>query len=508
MELKRVLLDTNIIVPLEDYGVVPEHYSTLVRKLSDENIALLVHEASFDDIARDTNQIRRDQSKSKLAKYTRISKSFRTEAQLQETFGTITSQNDLADCHLLAAVADNAVQILVTEDAKLHSRAKHTGLADRVFRVRQLLDFLLEQFSYQETTLAFVEHIHCYQLRTNDPIFSSLDQDYPGFRKWWAEKCCADHRKCWVIRDKDEIAGMVVYKHENKNERDIQFSASKVLKISTFKVAEQFRGGRLGEQLLRQAIWYAYANGYEVLYITVYPRHRSLIELLQYYGFQLHSELTNTELVYSKNLATKIDVAGAYDWHRLNYPALKSPPVSSAIVPIRPEYHSRLFPEASSPRVGTTLDLFDGRWSSAQKEINIPSTSIRKVYVCKSQTSSLVEGSRLYFYVTKNVNQTASQALTAVGILENISTASTAFELVSLTAKRSVYRAAELEGMLASGGTVRVINFLIVCYLEPTVGLHELRSNGILVQPPQSILKLDYWQAAKLEPLLKPSFIV
>ena len=72
MKLKQVLLDTNIIVPLEDHRVVPENYSTLVRKLNDENIAVLAHEASFDDISRDLDQARREKSKSKLAKYALI----------------------------------------------------------------------------------------------------------------------------------------------------------------------------------------------------------------------------------------------------------------------------------------------------------------------------------------------------------------------------------------------------------------------------------------------------
>ena len=508
MKLKQVLLDTNIIVPLEDYRVVPEHYSTLVRKLNDENIAVMAHEASFDDISRDLDLVRREKSKSKLAKYTRISKSLRTNEQLQEAFGIIASPNDLADCHLLAAVADNAAHILVTEDSRLHSRAKKVGLADRVFRVRQLLDYILDQFAYQETTLAFVEHIFCYQLRKDDPIFLSLERDYAQFKSWWSEKCCATHRKCWVVRDKDAIAGLIVYKDEADNDSNISFAASKILKICTFKVAEQFRGGRLGEQLLRQAIWYAYVNNFEILYLTIFPKQLSLIDLLLYFGFQLHSSLPNDELAYAKKFSTTVNPENEYDWHRLNYPALKTPAASSAIVPIRAGYHARLFPEASLTRIDMTPDLFEGKWSSADKESNIPSTSIRKVYVCKSQTSTLSEGSRLYFYVTKNDTQNASQALTAIGILENITTASTTDDLLSLTAKRSVYRAAELQSMLESGGSVRILNFLITCYLEPVVGLYALLEGNILKQPPQSIVKLTKEQATNLERLLKPSFVV
>jgi predicted GNAT family N-acyltransferase/predicted nucleic acid-binding protein len=308
-------------------------------------IQVFVHRASFDDIARDNDRTRREQSISKLKKYATVEKSDRNLAKLATEFGPISNQNDEADCQILSAIADGAADILVTEDAELHRRAARFKLQDKVFRVRQLADYLSLLNSAPETTIKFIEKKSCYQLDKTDPIFGSLRSDYNGFDLWWA-KSCAQHRQCWIVQDENKnVAGLVVFKDESETSGDGIFPSSRVLKLCTFKVSESNRGGRLGEQLLKQSIWHAASAKYDVAYLTVFKKQSSLIDLLKLYGFIEHSSLDG-ELVYAKMLKDTFRSEDQYDWHLLNYPKLHDSPIAVAIIPIKPEFHRRLLPEA------------------------------------------------------------------------------------------------------------------------------------------------------------------
>ena len=476
------------MVPLEDNRVVPEGYSRLLRKLSERFCAVYVHRASYDDVRRDRDLVRREQSLSKLAKYAIREKSDRSIEQLSISFGAICNENDEADCHILSALYDNAVDALVTEDNDLHRRAQKGGIQDRVFRVKEMLDYLGEQHSDSNSTVTFVESRFCYQVNFDDPIFQTLAEDYLTFKDWW-RKCCSSDRKCWIVRDQTLIAGIVVYNDESTNGGDGRFTGKKTLKLCTFKVSEAHRGGRLGEQLLKQSIWYAFSNRYQVVYLTVYPRQTSLIDLLCYYGFSLHSAVGG-ELVYARDFESVRVSGDEYEWHRLNYPRLLVPPICSAIVPIQAQFHKRLLPEASNYRPDVTPDFFDGLWSSGSKEHHIPATTIRKVYVCKSNLRELPRGTRLYFYASKNEELIASQSISALGIVEEFREVNTANELLQLTAKRSVYRPEELQKMFDRGGHAKLLNFIVIGIVERPLGLEELIAASVLRAAPQSMVRI------------------
>jgi GNAT superfamily N-acetyltransferase len=476
-------------VPLEDHGIVPENYSALLRKLQESGSDIFVHDASFDDIERDSDANRRATSKSKLQKYLRIAKSDRSTAQLENEFGPISKVNDFSDCQILAALADNAVDILVTEDNDLHRRATRFGFANRVYRVRQFLDLLTEQYSKLEGTHSFVENKACYQVNKSDPIFNTLRNDYPGFDVWW-QKCCAKHRNCWVVSSESNIAGIVVYNDESSVSGHDIFGLGKVLKLCTFKVSEDYRGGRLGEQLLKQSIWYARSNNFDVVYVEAYEKQKSLLDLFAYYGFSEHSR-KESQLIIAKDFRVISAEEEDYKWHRTNYPVLKSNPSSVIVVPIRPEFHRRLLPEATKLNSGTTIDMFEDQWSNQNRENFIPSTAIRKVYVCKAQMKKIEPGSRLYFYLTQSADISGSRSFTGVGIVENFLEVSSLSELQRITAKRSVYRLSELEEIFNKQGKTKVLNFIFSGVCSPMLGFSKLKELNILNGAPQSIMKLS-----------------
>ena len=121
----------------------------------------------------------------------------------------------------------------------------------------------------------------------------------------------------------------------------------------------------------------------------------------------------------------------------------------------------------------------------------IPGNCIRKVYLCRAKASSLKPGDLLFFYLSKDDELEASQSITTVGVVENVSECESADDLIRMTAKSSVFSAEELVGLTKpQGGSrspVKVIDFLLVGHSKPTIALPELLServfNGALRSP-------------------------
>ena len=63
-------------------------------------------------------------------------------------------------------------------------------------------------------------------------------------------------------------------------------AGAKILKICTFKVRDEFQGEKFGKLLLKQALWFAQHNKYDMTYVTAFPKQAFLIDLLAYYGFK------------------------------------------------------------------------------------------------------------------------------------------------------------------------------------------------------------------------------
>ena len=86
-----------------------------------------------------------------------------------------------------------------------------------------------------------------------------------------------------------------------------------------------------------------------------------------------------------------------------------------------------------------------------------------------------------------------SQAMTAIGIFEDMKPAGSAQELRVLAGGRSVYSDADIVAWEASETRpVKVINFLLAGYIEPAIGLKQLQAEGIFqAHPPQTIFSVD-----------------
>jgi hypothetical protein len=295
-----------------------------------------------------------------------------------------------------------------------------------------------------------------------------------------------------VVTIDNELAGLVVRKEESHAEAMTKHVGSKILKICTFKVKPKYRGEKIGELLLKQVLWFAQINQFDLVYLTTFSEQTALIAVLLYYGFEKTGTNSLGEEIYEKPLYRDRLCAGSheilFDLARINYPRFVGrAPAEAFCVPIRGEYHNILFPELSKQ---VQEDLFG--LHNSTRERRTPGNTIRKVYLCRAPTTRLRPGSVLLFYRSQSAGYLASQSLTSVGVVEAVANAKSLDDLVRLTAKRSVYSDEQLAGFEASEDRpVKVIDFLLIGHFEPSIQLSDLKREGVFSgHPPQSITYL------------------
>lgn len=499
MSQQSYLIDTNILIGLEDYHTVEAAYAKFHALASAHKVDIYVHEAAKDDIARDKDIKRRKISLSKITKY-RVLRKRRglTQADLDPDYGPLKKPNDVVDATLLHALAIDAVDFLVTQDKGLHERAQRRSpdLARRVLFVGDATELLIQTYEPKEVPIRHVAEVKAHEINHQDRFFDSLRDGYPEFDDWWRVKCVKQHRSCWAVYDKDDhLAGLIVRKDEAADDTDAITPAQKILKICTFKVAPENRGVKLGELLLKQVLWYAQTNRYNLAYLTTYKDQVSLMDLLEYYGFQNAGKNANGEFIYERGFSGEAlapaEEQDPFDVARKNYPRFVVDENTLGFgIPIQEAYHDTLYPDLWQPR---QPDLFAG--ASRAETITRPGNTIRKVYLCQAQSNLGPPGSLLFFY--KGVSKDPpSQAITALGILESITPARSKRELMQLTGGRSVYSEEQLDDWACKakdGKPVKVINYLLVAYIDPPVSLNELKTMGVVKKhPQQSIYRLGH----------------
>ena len=496
MSGQKYLIDTNVFIGLEDNHEISPELSALTSLASKYGVGLFVHEAARDDIGRDKDKKRRAISLSKVDKFQLLGKVHDlSENQLSKNFGSLPKSNDVVDATLLHSLEIGAADFLVTEDHKLHGRARRysPNLSRRILYIADAVSLLRATYEPRSVPISFVEEIGAHQILTDDDIFNSLRKGYPGFDTWWKQKCVASHRECWVVRD-DGLAGLVVRKDETADNTDAKTAANKILKVCTFKVRPEKRGMKLGELLLKKVLWFAQANHHDLVYLTTFSDQDVLIDLLEYFGFKKTGKNNNGELIYEKVISRdrllRDPNRSDFENARLNYPRFYTGPgIPAYVIPIKEEYHDQLFPELKESSSGPKL----------------PGNTIRKVYLSRALANISEPGALLFFYKGRSENR-PSQSITAVGVFEDMKLADSTDELRKLAGKRSVYDDVQLGEWDADNRPVKVVNYLLAGYIELPIGLSKLIDKGIINGPPQSIIRLDEKKKKKMLKYLRLGF--
>ncbi len=498
----KVLIDTNVIIGLEDNRIVSPIFSEISRKCQTHGIDIYIHEGSKQDIERDKDLGRRNIILSKIDKFLKLSNiPIPDRGKLEKTYGNISNDNDYVDVVLLYTLHTiNAVDFLITQDRGIHQRALKLNVADRVFTLEETLTWLRDTYSRHTVPLPYIEEKQCQQISQQDEIFQSLNSDYPTFSDWFRDSCAKQHRSCWTISIDNKIAGIAIRKDEDF--QDIQndlpeignkFSShpTKILKICTFKIQDKYRGEKLGEQLLKQVLWWTHKNKYDFVYLTVYPKHKHLIDMLTQYGFESIGR-KEKELylgkVFSSGILRTPESKPALAYHRQYYPGfIAMDNVKKYLVPIKPEYYRALFPENVND---AQPDLFGPNLHAESSKI--PGNAIRKVYVCNASIASIKKGDILLFYHLLDNRSYYSQTIVTVGVVDGFDVTCNHGELLRLTAKRSVFSEQQLKEFTKNDTKpAKAINFLLTKHIEPPINYSSMERIGIQ-GPYQSIRNISH----------------
>ncbi|MDR1861674.1 MAG: hypothetical protein LBQ41_01440 [Candidatus Ancillula sp.] len=196
----KVLLDTNILIPLENSSnkLDPE-LAQIVRLTSEQNINLVVHPLQYDDVSNDKDQERRDNLLSHLEKYEKIdSPPVWSEDDAREFKIKEGKSNDKIDNNLLYSAFRNAVTFLVTEDREIHKKARIFGIEERVFYSSTFLGYLKNNSAKEPCPPIGIEACNMHELKVEDIFFESLRKSYNGFDDWFA-KSAREGRKAWRV---------------------------------------------------------------------------------------------------------------------------------------------------------------------------------------------------------------------------------------------------------------------------------------------------------------------
>lgn len=477
----RLLLDTNILIPLEDSQIpLRESLANFVRLSSQHGHQLVYHPATIDDIQRDANIDRRAKTLQRLKQYVCLEP---RPACPWNTSGT--DQNDAADNEILYALHCDAVHALVTEDRGIHDKARSRELLGRVYTIQTAEDWLRRLHEPQTVVLPNIEEVELYSLTPElpRPFFDSLRASYTGFDNWFRTKA-REGRKAWVMRQSEgQLGALCVFAHQHReqiteNGRKLRGAG---LKLCTFKVDAPVRGRKIGELFLKVAFRHATAHGLEEIFIHGDDQDHFLFGLLQDFGFShigMDPGSGGRDAVYLKEhpINPPAGLLSPFAYLRQYFPHFRrDEAVKKFIVPIKPDYHDILFPDYPFSK-NMQLGLF--------KSENQAGNAIKLAYLCHAQTNAISPGDVALFYRSGD-----HSAVTSLGVVESYETSSDESVVARRVKRRTVYSMEEIAAMVKR--PTKVMLFRLVRHFQQPMGLTWLKSHRVTKGAPQSIMQIS-----------------
>lgn len=478
----RFLLDTNVLIPLQDsLQVLEGNLANFVRLANIGGHQLMYHPANVADFERDTNAERRQRNLQRIRLYPALHDPAPCVWNTSDT-----TPNDACDNELLYALHCDAVHALVTEDKGIHAKARSHGLAHRVYTIQTAEDWLKRLHETRQIVLPNIHNVPLHSLTPELPtvFFDSLRNGYPaiqgrdGFDEWFRRKARED-RHAWVYRDDSgALAAICIYQIQNDevlNDAGDILSGS-ALKLCTFKVGESVRGRKIGELFLKAAFRYATENTCEHIFITANAEGQDyLIGVLMDFGFaERGTDRGDMVLVKSHPSAQPpIDGLAPTEYVRRYFPHFRSDSmVQKFLVPIQPHYHEILFPD----------------YTPVQPRLFAPTgnvgNAIKLAYLCHAQTNSIHPGDVLLFYRTGD-----EKAVTSLGVVERFEISSDGAQIASLVSRRTVYSIDEIDALAQK--PTKVILFRLVGHFPTIIPYERLMLDEVVTGPIQSIRKVS-----------------
>lgn len=314
----------------------------------------------------------------------------------------------------------------------------------------------------------------------NDPFFDSLKADYPvsgkvkPFEGWFPEKA-QEGRTALVFDDENGLGAFVCIKDETENIvlTDSTLPKKTRCKITTIKIAERFRGQRLGEGAIGLVLWKWKDLGWEDIYVTVFDKHDLLIAQLTKFGFIKVGYNPNGEGVYLRSRSS-VDYSDPYK----SFPFINPDFQNAGYLCVNDFYHDTLFPYSELKNTLQTSVALNVR------------NGLSKIYVGAQYTVppyKIGEPIFIYRIHTGSGTKRYKSCLTSFCIVTNViavkrsgSHLMTFDELLAKIGNKSVYDESELQTKYNNDKNMFVVEMLYYGYFGEghNINMDTLETKG------------------------------
>ena len=470
----KILLDTNVIIYRETDRILNKNTPDLFKWLEKLHYDKYIHPLTKLEISKFGNTTLRDAILAKLETYQEVSPLAELDQRILNIIAQDKDENSVIDSKILNELLCEHVDYLITQDKQMYKKAISLGLVDKVYSIERFSEKLRsENPRLNNYDVLSVVKEKFADIDVTSKFFNSLKDDYPNFEVWFKKKY---QEEAYICRDNGEIKAFLYLKKEDESEPyqiEPIFKPKKRLKIGTFKV--EMTGLKLGERFIKIICENAIKLAVDEIYVTIFDKgepQKYLISLLKNFGFSYWGrKVDSNELVYIRSMAKQFNL----DDPRKSFPYI-SKTTNNFIVPIWPNYHTKLLPDS----------ILKNEKTNEYRDNKPHMNAIVKVYISRSLNRNLKRGDNIVFYRTspKGSNAYHTSVITTIGIVKDIyDNINSLSEFKSICRKKSVMTEKELEEFWFYPSRLKpfVVEFLYVySFSTPKINLSQLISNGII----------------------------
>ena len=452
----NVLLDVDIIIYHDKYKNVSFEIDNVYRWLDNLKCQKMIDQTSKLELERYNNHTGNKQIK--LESYIAIElpeiiDDFFLSAEKQ----FCADANDLKNYKTLYLVYDGIVDLLITQDQKLLEFASKLGIRKQVLSIDEYLNEVEKNFPTKiDYKMLSVKKEKFKNINLTDEFFDTLKADYPGFEKWFNSK---KEEEAYIFKDKECIHGFLYVKTEYEDEPDYSNYEPKMtpkqrLKVGTFKIDESLKGFRLGERFLKIIFDNAIHICAQEIYITLFENHRTEIDalknILMQWGFERYGYKVSSNGKKETILTKTLENYDASKSIRFNFPNLPKNE-RMFMLPINPEYHTNLFPDA----------ILKSEDMSLYSENKGHLYALGKIYVSGTYKTSPKPGDLVIIYRRgERYPRKYTSVCTGIAVLEDIVHPSSLEEYLNVCKNKSVFTKEQLTNFYINKKYTTVIKLI------------------------------------------------
>lgn len=276
-------------------------------------------------------------------------------------------------------------------------------------------------------------------INLKDPFFDSLRANYEGFDDWFNKKASYG-AKALVYYNDAALLDFLYAKDENEalHLDGITLPPKKRLKVGTFKIER--RGTNRGERFMKRILDIAIIHDFPEVYVTMFDDTDELMHLRQFferYGFvevgrKSHAN-GRSESVLLRDMTSHVG-----DMVK-DYPFVDRTQGNKYLLAIKPEYHTKLFPDS----------ILRTEHYEILQDVS-PTNSINKIYICWMEGArQLKQGDKIIIYRTSDgmgpaKYRSVATSVCTVSDIKTINDFSNVDEFVQYTNRYSIFGESEL----------------------------------------------------------------